>query len=150
MHRQKLYGGDLLHKVALVFLTMFFLLTACQTKDPNAITLDEVLPSFEEQQLSLKERKVSGKNIFGMKLNGVRPSSYDLDWKKLLVYIYDSSNEREKGLEDFREKTATANMVSYKVYEVNNVLLFYVYEEEYLNSEIDAKIQNIVSELYEE
>jgi hypothetical protein len=82
MHRQKIFGDDLLHKVALVFLPMIILLTACQTKDPNAISMDEVLTSFEEQQLSLKERKVSGKNIFGMKLKGVRPSSYDLDGKK--------------------------------------------------------------------
>lgn len=127
---------------------MFFLLTACQTKDSNAITLEEVLSSFEEQQLSVKERKVSGKNIFGMKLNGVRPSSYVLDEKKLFVYIYDSNNEREKGLEDFREKTSTANVVSYKVYEVINVLLFYVYEED-LNSKIDVKIQNKISKLNE-
>jgi hypothetical protein len=150
MHRQKIYGGDLLYKVAIIFLSFFFLMTACQTKDPNAITLDEVLNSFKDQQLTLIERKISGKNIFGMKLIGVRPSSYELNGKKLLVYIYDSNNEREKGLEDFREKTATANVVSYKVYEVSNVLLFYVYEEEDLNSEIDAKLQNMVSELNEE
>lgn len=37
--------------------------------------------------------------------------------------------------------------VSYKVYEVNNVLLFYVYKEEQLNSEIDSKIQNVVDGL---
>jgi hypothetical protein len=124
---------------------MFLLLAACQTKDSNAITLEEVLTSFEEKQLSLKEIIVSGKNIFGMKLNGVRPSSYELNGKKLLVYIYDSNNEREIGLEDFREKTANADVVSYKVYEVINVLLFYVYEKD-LNSEIDDKIQNMVRE----
>jgi hypothetical protein len=127
---------------------MVFLLTACQTKDLNAITLEEVQTSFEEQQLSLKESKVNDNNIFGMKLNRVRPSFYELDGKMLLVYIYDSNNEVEKGLEDFRKKTTTANVVSYKVYEVINVLLFYVYEKD-LNSEMDDKIQNIVSKFNE-
>lgn len=62
---------------------MFFLLTACQANDSNAITLDEVLSSFEEQQLSLKKSRVTkNENIFGMKLNGVKPSFYELDEKR--------------------------------------------------------------------
>lgn len=125
---------------------LVFFLTACQVNDPNAITLEEVLTSFEEQQLSLKNSKVMRNHIFGMKLNGIRPSAYELDGKELLVYIYDSSDEREKGLEDWREKTASMDTVGYKVYEVNNVLLFYAYEDE-LNSEIDSKIQNMVNGL---
>lgn len=136
-------------KLAITFLSLVFLLTACQANDSNAITLEEVLSSFEGQQLSLKESKVNKDHIFGMKLNGIRPSAYELDEKKILVYIYNSSDEREKGLEDWREKTASMNTVSYKVYEVNNVLLFYVYEEEILISEIDSKIQNVVDGLNE-
>ena len=135
-------------KLAFTFILLVFLLTSCQANDPNAITLEEVLSSFEEQQLSLKKSKVNKKDhIFGMKLNGIRPSAYELDGKMLLVYIYNSSDEREKGLEDWREKTASMDTVSFKIYEVNNVLLFYVYEEEILNSEIDSKIQNVVNGL---
>jgi len=93
-----------LNKVALIFLSLVFLLTACQATDSNAISLEEVLSSFEEQGLSLKESKVRDKNIFGMKLNGVRPSDYELDGKMLAVYIFDSTKEREKGLEDFQIK----------------------------------------------
>ncbi|MFC4411460.1 hypothetical protein ACFOZY_13615 [Chungangia koreensis] len=129
---------------------MVFLLMACQGNDPNAITLKEVLSSFEEQQLSLKESKVNkDDHIFGMKLNGVRPSGHELDGKMLLIYIYGSSIEREEGLEDWREKTASMDTVSYKVYEVNNVMLFYVYEGEKLKNEIDSKIQNVVNGLSE-
>jgi hypothetical protein len=39
-----------------------------------------------------------------MKLNGKRPFSYKLNGKKLLVFIFDSSKEREKGMEDFLNK----------------------------------------------
>jgi hypothetical protein len=136
-----------LKKLALTFILLVFFLTACQAKDPNAITLEEVLSSIEEQQLSLNKSKVNKNHIFGMKLNGVRPSAYELDGKRILVYIYDSSDEREQGLEDWREKTASMDTVSFKIYEVNNVLLFYVYEEEILNSEIDSKIQSVVNGL---
>jgi hypothetical protein len=145
--RQTIQGGDILKKLAFTFILLIFLLTACQVNDPNAITLEEVLSSFEEQQLSLKKSKVNKNHIFGMKLNGIRPSAYKLDGKKILVYIYDSSDEREQGLEDWREKTASMDTVSFKIYEVNNVLLFYVYEEEILNSEIDSKIQSVVNGL---
>jgi hypothetical protein len=137
-----------LNKVALIFLSMVFLLTACQPTDSNVILLEEVLSSFEEQELSLKESKVNDKNIFGMKLNGVRPSVYELDGKMLSVYIYDSTKEREKGLEDFRDKTASADVVSYNYYEVKNVLLFYVHELDLsLEVEVHEEIQKVVNEL---
>lgn len=141
-------GGDFLKRLVFTFISLVvFLLMACQANDPNVNTLEDVISSFEEQQLPLKESKVSKDDqIFGMKLNGVRPSSYELDGKMILVYIYDSNNEQEKGWEDWREITSSMNTVSYKVYEVNNVLLFYVYEKD-LNSEIDSKIQNVVNEL---
>ena len=63
-----------------------------------------------------------------------------------MIYIYDSIKVTEKGLEDFRNKTATANVVSYNFYEVKNVLLFYVYERD-LSMEVDDKIQEAVNEL---
>jgi hypothetical protein len=138
-----------LKKVALIFFSLVFILTACQTKDLNVITLEEVLSLFEEQRLSLKESKVSDNNIFGMKLNRIRPSSYELDGKKLLVFIFDSNKEREKGMEDFLNKTAAYGLVSYKVYEFKNVMIFYVYEKE-LNNVIAGKLENIVSKLDED
>lgn len=137
-----------MNKVALIFLLMVFLMTACKATDSNAISLKEVLSSFEEQELPLKASKVSDKNIFGMKLNGVRPSVYELDGKMLAVYIYDSTKEREKGLEDFRDKTASANLVSYNYYEVKNVLLFYVHELDLsLEVKVHEDIQKVVNEL---
>jgi hypothetical protein len=99
--------------------------------------LEEVLSSFKEHHLSLKESKVSDNNIFGMKLYGVRPTSYEMDGKLLLVFIYHSSKEPEKGLKDFHNKTATANVVSYNLYEVNNVLIFYVHERD-LSMEVEG------------
>ena len=125
---------------------MVFLIAACQTKDSNATILEEVLSLFEEEQMSLKVSNVRDSKIFGMKLNGVRPSFYELEGKLLLVYIYDSNDKREKGLQEFRNKTANFNVASYKVYEVNNLLLFYVFNEN-LDIEIDDKILKIINRL---
>lgn len=136
-----------MNKVALVFISIVMLLTACQTANSHAITLEELLSSFKEQQLTLEEIN-SSNNIFEMKLNGVRPSSYELDGKMVFVFIYNSTKEREKGLEDFDDKTATVNLVSYNFYEVKNALIFYVYEDE-LNIEVDNKIQNAIRKLNE-
>ncbi|QED46103.1 hypothetical protein [Cytobacillus dafuensis] len=138
-----------MRKAALFFVTIVLFLTSCQKiSDASVITLKQVLTSFEEQQLSLKEIEVSKDNIFGMKLNGVRPYSYELEGKSLFVYIYKSTKEREQGLEDFRHKTANANIVSFSNYEVKNVLIFYVYEKD-LDFEVDNKIQNVVSKFNE-
>jgi len=124
-------------------------MTACQKTTLDVITLDEVISSFEEQQLLVKKSKeVSKNNIFGIKLNGVKPSSYELDGKMLSVYIYDSAEERQKGLEDFRNKTATMDTVSYNVYEVENVLIFYVYEHDInMKVEFDDEIKEALNEL---
>ncbi|KKI91033.1 hypothetical protein WQ54_17070 [Bacillus sp. SA1-12] len=137
-----------MNKVTLIFISLVFLLTACQPTNSNIMTLEELLTSFKEHHLQLKESKVSDHNIFGMKLNGGRPSSYELDGKLLLVFIYDSPKAREKGLEDFHHKTAAANLVAYNLYEANNVLLFYVHERDLsLEVEVDDKIQKAVRKL---
>lgn len=139
-----------MNKLAILFLSIVIFLTACQATDSNLITLVEVLTAFEEQQLTLKEIKVSSKNIFGMKLNGVKPASYELDDKTLLVYTYSSTKDRKKGLEDFHNKTAAADVTSYNSYEVKNILIFYVHELDLSKEvELDDKIQKVVGKLNE-
>jgi hypothetical protein len=101
-----------MNKVPLILISIVFLLTSCKSINPDRITLDEVVYSFEKQRLVIKENKeLSNDNIFGMKLNGVKPSSYELDEKLLSVYIYNSAEERNKGLEDFKGKTSTMDIV---------------------------------------
>ncbi|MCR2822221.1 hypothetical protein [Lederbergia panacisoli] len=138
-------------KVVLIFVLIFLTLTACNTTDSNMIALEEVLSAFEKHKLPLKEVKVSNDDIFGMKLNGIRPFSYELGGKLLLIFIYDSTKKREEGLNDFRNKTATLNIVSYNYYEAKNALLFYVHGLDLSKEvEFDNKIHKIVGELDKE
>ncbi|WBL14767.1 hypothetical protein [Sutcliffiella sp. NC1] len=138
-----------MNKVTLFLISIVFLLTSCQSANPHIITLDEVVSSFEKHQLDIKENSnFHNDSIFRMKLNGVKPSSFELDGKLLTVYYYKSAEEREKGLEDFEEKTATMDTVSYHVYEVENVLIFYVYEHDMsLEVEFDDEIKGALREL---
>ncbi|WP_033543457.1 hypothetical protein [Planococcus sp. CAU13] len=135
----------------LTFLLMFLvlLLTSCQAANPDMISLDEVVSSFENQQIPIKENKEPRKDsIFSMKLNGVKPAHYELEGKMLLVYIYKSPEKREKGLQDFHDKTAAMDTVSYNTYEVKNVLIFYVYEHDMsLKVKFDDAIKEVMSEL---
>ncbi len=127
------------------------ILIACQTKEPNAITLDEVLSTFKHHQVPLKTTHVKNDEIFGMRLTGVRPTAFELDGKLLTVYIFNSQQQREMGLEDFYHKTALANIVSNKTYSVKNVLFFYVHGQNLSEKvEMADEIQQIVSELGKE
>ncbi|MBS4200037.1 hypothetical protein KHA93_10255 [Bacillus sp. FJAT-49732] len=138
-------------KIVIVSLYIMMLLSGCRTSDPNMVDLEEVLSAFKEQNLLLEVTKVPTKNIFGMKLNRVRPDSYKLDDKLLLIYMYTSIKEREKALQDFRNKTATFNLVSFTYYEVKNVLIFYVHGLDLSKKvAIDEKIQKVVGELNEQ
>ncbi|TCJ01830.1 hypothetical protein [Cytobacillus praedii] len=138
-----------MNKNTFFLISIVFLLTSCKSANLQMITLDELVASFEKQQLVINENKeFSNNNIFRINLNGVRPSPYELDGKLLSVYIYNTAEKREKGLEDFRNKTATMDTVSYNVYEVENVLIFYVYEHDMsMEVEFDDAIKDALSEL---
>ncbi|HWO76411.1 MAG TPA: hypothetical protein VNM69_11025 [Bacillus sp. (in: firmicutes)] len=137
-----------MNKIVFILISIFLILLACQVANSEGITLEEVLSSFEEKKLKLVEDKVSDNHIFGMKLNRIRPAAYKLDGKKILIYVFDSTKEREKGLNDFRNKTATSNVVSYNFYEVKNVLIFYVHElDRSMKVELDDEIQKALNDL---
>lgn len=130
-------------RFTILLMVLVSLLTACYSIESDA-SVNQVISTLKKQKIILKEIKLSKKSIFGMKLNGVKPSSYELDGKKFLIYIFQSSQEREEGVEDFYKKTENSNTVSYKKYEVKNMLFFYIFEKN-LDKKIDGKIQTIVS-----
>ncbi|MGE6257754.1 hypothetical protein ACQKCU_07545 [Heyndrickxia sporothermodurans] len=130
-------------RLTILLMVLVSLLTACHSIESDA-SVNQVISTFKKQKIILKEIKLSNKSIFGMKLNGVKPSSYELDGKKFLIYIFQSSKEREEGVEDFYKKTENSNTVSYKKYKAKNMLFFYVYEKN-LDRKIDGKIETIIS-----
>lgn len=102
------------------------------------LSVEEVLASLRKQGLELKKQFYDSDNIFGMKLNGKRARPFELDGQPVFIYDYYSEPERQKGLEDWHEKTAMYNLISYQVFESRNILLFHVYGKD-LDSDIHAK-----------
>ncbi|QGM30491.1 hypothetical protein GI482_08935 [Bacillus sp. N3536] len=135
-----------MRKAYLFLFTLFVLITACQAQDPKVITLKDVIGSLENQHLTLEEPKERNGNIFGNKLNGVKPNIYLLDNKPFLIYIYPSEEDRKKGLKEFKKETESMNVVSYNLYEFHNGLIFYVYQTD-LNESIEEGLQKALSDL---
>ena len=131
-----------------ICLSVLMLIVGCQQQPNQRITLNDVITSFEAQQLELKANKDRKNSILGAKLNGAKPAAYLLDDLPLYIYIYGSSDKRKKGLEDFQEKTATMNIVSFNVYEKGNVLIFYVHGQNLnLKLEMDRFIKKAIDQL---
>ena len=130
-----------------VFIILIFVLvlTACQVQTAN-ITLDDVIVSLENQHITVEETRKSNDNIFNKKLNGIKPNYYTLQDKAFLIYIFDSEEDRKKGLKDFQKQTESMNIVSHDIYEVKNVLIFYVDEMD-LEDSIEEGIQKTINNL---
>lgn len=128
-----------------IILIFVLVLTACQVQAAN-ITLNDVIVSLENQHLDVEETRKSTDKIFNNKLNGIKPNNYTLQDKSLLIYIFDSEENRKKGFKDFQKQTESMNTVSHGVYEVKNVLIFYVYEKD-LDNSIEDGLQQTINNL---
>lgn len=134
-----------MRRAYIILITLVIVLTACQVQASN-ITLNDVIVSLEDQHLVVEETKKTTNNIFYNKLNGIKPNNYALQDKSFLIYIFDSEENRKKGLTDFQKQTESMNIVSHGIYEVKNVLIFYVYEKD-LDNSIEEGIQQTINNL---
>ncbi|NOU76992.1 hypothetical protein GC098_37485 [Paenibacillus sp. LMG 31458] len=88
-----------------------------------------------------KPNGLSTENVFLRTLNGVKPETYTINKNQLIsFYVYSSSHETEKGLNEFEDKTTTVNLVPHSKYQIANVLLFYVHE----GSPKDERVEKII------
>lgn len=49
-------------------------------------------------------------------------------------------------MEEFQKETESANTVSFKVYNVKNLLLIYIYEDE-LSQELEQEIEGVIKKM---
>jgi hypothetical protein len=89
-----------------------------------------------------KETVLPSENVFIQKLNGITPEVYNVKGHTLSLYVFSSKSDRENGLERFEEKTATAEVGEHRAYQLNNILVFYLSDDE--------KMQNRLFEALEE
>ena len=122
----------------MISLCLLLFLSSCQpavqVSDSSHITEAEVVDAFQENNVKLVEVKSPQEGIFGSKLKGVKPGTYELNAKFIFIYEFATADDCENGKRAFAEKTESMNVVSFSVYEKRNILIFYVHEED-LNSD---------------
>ncbi|WP_256757907.1 hypothetical protein [Cohnella sp. WQ 127256] len=124
-------------KIAMnIFLLMCFITTGCSkdasTKDEILISAAQIKESFETYyDIPLSEPSgLSPENVFIRNLNGVKPETYTMNENQFIsFYVFSNKQEAEKGLKEFENSTAAAELVMHSKYQIANVLLFYVADE---------------------
>lgn len=94
------------------------------------VTLKEVENAISQQGFRLEKADLPSDNVFRLELNDVSPAVHRLKGSTLSIYIFESIIAREEGIEDFEEKTATAEVVRHERFKIGNALVFYAEGEE--------------------
>ena len=137
-----------------IILCMLLFLTGCvQTEVNNSSYISEVelVEALQNRNIELTEGTSLEDDIFTSKLNGVKPEIYELNKKWIVIYEFDTPEEREKGEKEFANKTATMNLVSYETFIKRNILIFYIHGENLNSKQIpfEKKIQEALDSLVE-
>ena len=107
-------------------------------------TLEEIETIITEQGIELdKETHLPSENVFIQELNGITPAVYNVKSHTLSVYVFSSASEREKGLQRFEENTAKAEVVEHQAYELNNILVFYVSDDENMQKRMFEALEEL-------
>ena len=126
---------------------LLFLIGCSSVHISSHITEEELVKALHEHSVNVVETKSLKDNIFGSKLNRVKPSAYELDDKQLFIYEYKTTDDRDKGLEQFHKNTEAMNVVSYTIFKHCNILMFYVHAEDL--SAITIPFENEINEALE-
>lgn len=124
---------NLISMISMILLVL--LLVGCEEK--NNLTLEDVLISFENEQLPIKEVMYDN-------------PTYYLDGKNVQIKVYDSKSDQQKGLKAHNSlmDVNRSNVIPHVIYEVDNVFIIYNYDDN-LNVEYDYKIKSAVRVLSE-
>ncbi|MBW7454404.1 hypothetical protein ACFOLF_21955 [Paenibacillus sepulcri] len=79
-----------------------------------------------------------------MTLNGVAPELFIINGDQLIsVYVYSSSDGVKRGIKDFEDKTATADVVAHGRYQAANVLLIYDYGSSFKDDRVELVVRDM-------
>ncbi|MFL0582115.1 hypothetical protein ACH0B6_06040 [Solibacillus silvestris] len=137
-----------------IILCMLLFLTGCVQTEVNKssyISEVELVEALQNRNIELTEGTFLEDDIFTSKLNGVKPEIYELNRKWIVIYEFDTAEEREKGEKEFANKTATMNLVSYETFIKRNILIFYIHGENLNSKQIpfEKEIQEALDSLVE-
>ncbi|NBI30520.1 hypothetical protein [Chengkuizengella marina] len=126
---------------------LILILISCTNNNNNMkeeLTLDDVTTTLMEEGIKFKEAERNSRSIFQLELNGVTPNVYAVQDNELSIYIFENEEERNKGMDEFKEKLGSAEIdVDKYTHEINNVTIFYLYQGE----DIDEQMENAINKL---
>jgi len=130
----------------MMLLAMCFIITTGCINNEKKITLEQIRDLFEKHEIPLvKPTELNTKSLFLMTLNGVKPEPFIINEDQLIsIYVYSSSNGVKKGIKDFEDNTAGADVVAHGRYQVANVLIFYNYESSHIK---DDRIEMVIKDM---
>ncbi|WP_310829970.1 hypothetical protein [Paenibacillus pedocola] len=134
----------------MLFLGLGLLLTGCgHGNDPvkvesRELSADEISAYFARQGLELHSVEMRPENIFQGELNGRKPLVFLLDEQELVIYQFATAGEREAGWADFEQHTATADLVPYKAYQKQSLLVFYIHDEGVIGQELYRRVEKVI------
>ncbi|WP_054957514.1 hypothetical protein [Paenibacillus dakarensis] len=134
-----------MRKMMMVVFLMCLIITGC-TDDEIIVTSARIIDSFERHGIQLsKQTNTNSESVFSRTYNHVSPERYLLDDKQSIsIYIFTSSKEAKKGLKDFEDKTATADVVPHRKYQAANILLFHVADDAFEDERVKFVMESLL------
>lgn len=135
-----------------IILCVLLLLVSCQPQNTNEsshITEEEIVSALMKNEVNLEKAQISKENIFGSKLNMVKPAVYKINDKELYIFEFNTEEALRKGLKEFDDQTATISLVSHSVFKKWNLLIFYVHEQDLSSKNIpfEKEIQDTLDRM---
>ncbi|OCT17254.1 hypothetical protein A8709_27365 [Paenibacillus pectinilyticus] len=130
-------------RIHIIILLFLMVIVGCSNSN-QSLTLEQIVGAFQNEGLQLTEADENRENIFQQGINEVIPKFYRLSDGIIYFYIFKTEKEREKGREDFYHRPI--EFVKHKAFEINNMLIFYVYGKNQ-SDEIDGEIEDVIGKL---
>ncbi|SFT14595.1 hypothetical protein [Paenibacillus sp. BC26] len=106
-------------------LLLLVCLTGCKNEE-TSISLADVTEIFGQSGIALiPMQDANPAAVFSKTYNGITPSRFEVDKKQdISIYVYPSAGEAVKGIKEFEDQTAAADVIAHARYQINNIVLY--------------------------
>jgi len=140
-----------MRKIIMIVCMICLLVTGCaygggsNKQNDVTITLEQIKNIFEKHGIPLTEKTdVNPKAVFSRAYNDIKPLQFNYKKSQYIsIYMYSSSKEAKKGLKDFADSWAAADLEPYRSHHVANVLLFYGAETTFGEDEMAMAVEEL-------
>src|SRR5690625_4368025 len=131
-------------KQIVAMLLFVLIIGGCTTKE-SSLLLADAMDLFKNHEIELIEiDQIDPDYAFNKTLNRVKPTLFSVNDQQILsIYVFPSHSDVDMGIEDFENKTATADLEIHEIYIIDNLLFFYILRGYPINPAIVTAIKRI-------